>query len=99
MNRIGILFGMENTFPGALVAKINALKVENVTAEFIALGAVGMAEPSGYRVIIDRISHDISFYPAFLKNALLNATLVINSPRWWAADDKISNYALSRTRG
>ena len=99
MNRIGILFGMENTFPGALVAKINALKVENVTAEFITLGGVKIVEPSGYRVIIDRISHDISFYRAFLKNAVLNGSLVINNPFWWGADDKFFNYALATKLG
>ena len=30
-----------------------------------------MAEPCGYDVVIDRISHDIPFYRAWLKNAVL----------------------------
>ena len=30
--------------------------------------------PRGYRVIVDRISHDIAFYRAYLKNAALNGT-------------------------
>ena len=34
------------------------------------MGGVRMAEPSGYRVIVDRISHDIPFYRAYLKNAV-----------------------------
>ena len=50
---------MENTFPPALVERINSLKVEGVSADFVKLGGVKMADPSGYRVIIDRISHDI----------------------------------------
>ena len=33
--KIGILFGMENTFPPALVEKINGMKADGVTAEFV----------------------------------------------------------------
>src|SRR5438105_4829053 len=62
---------MENTFPPALVERINSLKVEGVSADFVKLGGVKMADPSGYRVIIDRISQDIPFYRAYLKNAAL----------------------------
>src|SRR2546429_3696760 len=90
---------MENTFPPALVEKINGLKVENVTAEFVKLGGVKMAEAGGYRVIIDRISQDIPFYRAFLKNAALTGTIVINNPFWWTADDKFFNYALASKLG
>jgi len=79
---------MENTFRGALVDRINSMKAPGIAAEFIKLGAVKMAAPSGYRLIIDRISHDIPFYRAYLKNAALGGTLVINNPFWWSADDK-----------
>jgi len=99
VKKIGIIFGMENTFPPALVEKINSLKVEDVTAEFVKLGGVNMAAPSGYRVIIDRISQDIPFYRAFLKNAALTGTIVINNPFWWTADDKFFNYALASKLG
>src|SRR5271165_283715 len=93
------MFGMENTFPPALVEKINGMKVEDVKAEFVKLGGVKMAEPSEYRVIIDRISQDIEFYRAFLKNAVLSGTIVINNPFWWSADDKFFNYALASKLG
>ncbi len=99
MKKIGVIFGMENTFPPALVEKINSMKVEGVTAEFVKLGGVKMAGPSGYRVIIDRISQDIPFYRAFLKNAALTGTIVINNPFWWTADDKFFNYALASQLG
>ena len=99
VKKIGIMFGMENTFPPALVEKINSMKVEGVIAEFVKLGGVKMAEPSGYRVIIDRISQDIPFYRAYLKNAELNGTIVINNPFWWTADDKFFNYALASRMG
>ncbi|MBS1835261.1 MAG: hypothetical protein JST65_21250, partial [Acidobacteria bacterium] len=99
MKKIGILYGMENTFPPALVDKINSLKVPGVVAEHIKIGGVKMAEPSGYAVIIDRISHDIPFYRAYLKNAVLSGTFVINNPFWWGADDKFFNYALASQLG
>jgi len=90
---------MENTFPPALVEKINGMKVDGVSAEFVKLGGVKMADPSGYRVIVDRISQDIPFYRAYLKNASLTGTIVINNPFWWTADDKFFNYALASKLG
>jgi hypothetical protein len=58
-----------------------------------------MAVPSGYDVIVDRISHDIPFYRSYLKNAALSGTKVINDPFWWSADDKFFNYALAEKLG
>ncbi len=99
MPKIGIIYGMENSFPSALVDRINHKNVAGVTAEHIRIGGIKMAEPSGYRVIIDRISHDIEFYRAYLKNAVLGGTIVINNPFWWSADDKFFNYALASKLG
>ena len=99
MRKIGVLYGMENTFPGALADRINSRNVEDVRAESLLAGGVGMAQPSGYRVIVDRISHDIPFYRAYLKNAVLGGTIVINNPFWWSADDKFFNYALASQIG
>jgi hypothetical protein len=99
LHKIGIIYGMENTFPAALVDRINTMRAEDLHAEHLRLGGIKMAEPSGYRVIIDRISHDIPFYRAYLKNAVLNGTTVINNPFWWGADDKFFNYALASKLG
>jgi hypothetical protein len=99
MRRIGVLFGMENTFPGALVERINGMKVPDVVAEFVQIGAVKMAEHSKYAVIVDRISHDVPFYRAWLKNAALDGAFIINNPFWWSADDKFFNYALATKLG
>ena len=90
---------MENTFPPALVERINSFEMPEVTAEFVQLGAVRMAEPSRYSVIVDRISHDVPFYRAYLKNAALDGTYIINNPFWWSADDKFFNYALAARLG
>ncbi|MDP2325867.1 MAG: hypothetical protein Q8N51_17830, partial [Gammaproteobacteria bacterium] len=78
MKKIGVLFGMENTFPGALVERINALKIADVSAEFVEIADVRMAEGCGYEVIVDRISHDIPYYRAYLKNAALCGAQIIN---------------------
>src|SRR6201995_4868548 len=99
MNKIGIIYGMENTFPGALVDRINSYGAEGIRGEHVHIGGIKMAEPSGYRVIVDRISHDIPFYRAYLKNCALNGTHIINNPFWWGADDKFFNYALASKIG
>ena len=99
MNRIAVLHGMENTFPEALVERINSRHVDGVVAEQLKTGGVKMAEPTGYTVIIDRISQDVPFYRAYLKNAALSGTRVVNNPFWWSADDKFFNYALASKMG
>jgi len=99
MATIGVLYGMEESFPPALVDRINAMNLAGVRAEHLKVGGVFMAEPSGYDVIVDRISHDIPFYRSFLKNAVLKGARVINNPFWWSADDKFFNYALAHELG
>ena len=99
MRTIGVVFGMEETFPPALVERIGRMSVPDVSAEFVHVGAVRLDEPARYAVIVDRISHDIPFYRSFLKNAALAGTTVINNPFWWSADDKFFNYALAQRLG
>jgi glutathione synthase/RimK-type ligase-like ATP-grasp enzyme len=99
MKKIGVLFGMENSFPGALVERINSLNVDGITAEFVETGAVHLDKAPKYAVIVDRISHDIPFYRAYLKHAALNGTVIINNPFWWSADDKFFNYTLAEKMG
>jgi glutathione synthase/RimK-type ligase-like ATP-grasp enzyme len=97
--KIGIIFGMENTFPPALVEKINSMQAHDVTAEFVKIGGTRMAEPTDYKVIIDRISHEIPYYRTYLKNAMLAGAYVINNPFWWAADDKFFDNTLATKLG
>lgn len=99
MKKIGVLFGMENTFPPALVERINHMGLRDISAEFVKVGGVEMNKPCPYAVIVDRISHDMPFYRAYLKNAVLTGTQVINNPFWWSADDKFFNYALADRLG
>ncbi|WP_345954862.1 hypothetical protein [Mucilaginibacter sp. PAMB04168] len=95
MKKIGILFGQENTFPQAFVDRINEKGIKDISAEFVRIDKVMQGEPLDYAVIIDRISQDVPFYRAALKNAAISGTAVINNPFWWSADEKFFNNALA----
>ncbi len=99
MKRIGILFGVENSFPQAFINKVNSKNEENIIAEPVSIDKAIQGEPSGYAVIIDRISQDVPFYRSFLKNAALRGTAVINNPFWWCADEKFFNNCLATKIG
>ena len=98
--KVGLLCGREYAFPPAFLQRVNEIgKPHGVTAEFVKLTGTRMGEPSGYRVIVDRISHEIEYYRAFLKHAVLEGTYVINNPFWWTADDKFFNYSVAQRLG
>ncbi len=99
MKKIGILFGMENTFPQAFIDRVNEKKIKGIMAEKVTIDMVQQAKPTDYAVIIDRISQDVPFYRAYLKNAAISGTCVINNPFWWSADEKFFNNALSEKIG
>lgn len=99
MKKIGILFGKERSFPTAVVDRINQKNVKNIIAEPVSINKVVQGEGGGYAVIIDRISQDVPFYRAFLKNAAIDGTAVINNPFWWSADEKFFNNALATKIG
>jgi len=99
MKKIGILFGQERTFPQAFIERINSKNIEGVHAEPVRIDKIMQGEPSGYAVIVDRISQDVPFYRAYLKNAALTGTAVINNPFWWSADEKFFNNCLATKIG
>ena len=100
MKKVGILTGREVTFPASLIEKINERGQGEVTAEMVTVGGVRHElEAKPYDLIVDRISHEIPFYRAFLKRAALEGTIVINNPFWWTADDKFFNYSLAAKLG
>jgi hypothetical protein len=99
MKKIGILFGRERSFPEALIARINALNDPGLSAEPVTINKVAQGEATEYAVILDRISQDVPFYRAYLKNAALNGTAVVNNPFWWSADEKFFNNCLATKLG
>ena len=96
MKKIGILFGKEDTFPQAFIDRVNSKKIKGIMAEAVQIDVVEQADPTEYAVIIDRISQDVPFYRAYLKNAALTGTAVVNNPFWWSADEKFFNNCLSK---
>ncbi|WP_420461212.1 ATP-grasp domain-containing protein [Neolewinella sp.] len=95
MKKIGILYGRERSFPPAVIQRINDKNVDGIRAEPVKIDKVGQGLNPGYAVIIDRISQDVPFYRAMLKNAAATGTAVINNPFWWSADEKFFNNVLA----
>jgi len=99
MKKIGILFGQERSFPMAFIDRVNSKNVAGVVAEPVRIDKVVQGEDTGYAVVVDRISQDVPFYRAWLKNAALTGTAVVNNPFWWSADEKFFNNCLATKIG
>jgi glutathione synthase/RimK-type ligase-like ATP-grasp enzyme len=99
--KVGLLVGVENTFPQPFLELVNDRGRQwQITAELARLGgAHEIEDPPRYRVIVDRISHEVPFYRAYLKSASLQGTVVINDPFWWEADEKFFECSLARRLG
>lgn len=95
MKKIGILHGQERTFPSAFVERVNSKNIPGIHAEPVHIDKVMQGVATEYAVIFDRISQDVPFYRAYLKNAALCGTAVINNPFWWSADEKFFNNCLA----
>jgi hypothetical protein len=98
MTRIGLLVGREWSFPPAFIDEVRR-RDAGVEAEFVTLGGTRMDEPVPYSVIIDRISHEVPYYRAYLKYAALQGAAVVNNPFMWSADDKLFGASLATKLG
>src|ERR1043165_9772625 len=96
--RIGLLFGMEDTLPWALINAINsrATDIEASPAEFSILKDDGVF---GYDLILDRISHEVPFHRTYLKCAAASGVRIVNNPIWWSADDKFFDNLVAKAAG
>jgi hypothetical protein len=98
--KIGLVVGREFSFPPAFIERVNDLgRPHGITAELAKFGGTKMDQPAEYRVIVDRISHEVEYYRGALKHAALQGTYVINNPFWWTADDKYFNYSVMAKLG
>jgi len=86
--RIGLLFGMEDTFPWALIEAINRRGGHDVEAMPVEISYIKDDRTFDYDVVLDRISHEVPFYRTWLKCAMASGVRIINNPIWWSADDK-----------
>ena len=96
VKKIGLVIGQEWDWPKAFMKAVNE-NDSNVTAELVKLGGTRMDEPCDYDVIIDRISHDIPYYRAYLKYAAIQGAYIINNPYTWSADSKFSRHGISKS--
>ncbi len=96
--RIGLLVGREWSWPPAFIDEVSRRDVDMI-AEYAKLGGTQMNEPNPYRVIVDRISHEVPYYRSYLKNAVLQGVKVINDPFMWSADDKFFGASLADRLG
>ncbi len=83
----------------AFIDRVNSKNVQDLIAEPVRINKVEQGETTEYAVIVDRISQDVPFYRAYLKNAALTGTAVINNPFWWSADEKFFNNCLATKIG
>jgi hypothetical protein len=98
--QIGLMCGREYSFPPAFIERVNEIGAPHgIAAEMVTLGGTRFDEPARYRVIVDRISHEVEYYRGALKHAVLQGTYVINNPFWWTADDKFFNYSVMAKLG
>lgn len=96
--RTGLLVGRESTFPQALIDRINSRNA-GVTMEMIRIGGTRLDDKIPYRLIVDRMSHEVPYYRAYVKKAVADGTIVINNPFWWSADDKFFECVLAEKLG
>lgn len=95
--KIGILAGWEQSMPQAFIERCN--KHPGIQAEFAKIGGTPERFTSPYRVLVDRISHEVKHYRMYLKAAALGGSFVINDPFWWSADDKFFGFSLASRLG
>ncbi|MBW4435941.1 MAG: hypothetical protein KME04_02325 [Pleurocapsa minor GSE-CHR-MK-17-07R] len=96
--KVGIIVGREWSFPPAFINEVNS-RDQGVVAEYVRLGGTAMEEPIPYRVIVDRISHEVPYYRTYLKHAALQGVKVVNDPFMWTADDKFFGAGLATKLG
>lgn len=97
MRRIGLLVGRERSFPEALIEEVQ--RTGDVVCEYAQFEAPRADVRVPYDVILDRISHEVTCYQAWLKLAALRGTRVVNNPFFRIADDKFFNAGLASDLG
>jgi hypothetical protein len=95
---IGFIIGREQELPNAVMKIINE-RHKGMQAEMVKLSGTFLDEAIPYDVIIDRMSHEIPYYRAYVKFAALSGCHVINNPFVWANDSKFLAGAIIRKLG
>lgn len=94
MKKIGIMYGVERSFPAALEEYVNEQGVE-VKAESVIIGAARIDEVFKYDAIFDRVSQDVPFFRSVLKSAALGCVRVVNNPYLSCVDDNFFHASIA----
>ncbi len=92
---VGFIIGREKDMPDAVMGILNE-QYDGIAAEMVKMGGTFLDEEIPYDVIIDRMSHEIPYYHAYVKFAAMNGCYVINDPFVWTNDTKFFAGALMR---
>lgn len=96
--RIGLLVGRELDWPDAFVATVND-HPSAATAELVKVGGTLMNAEIPYDLIIDRMSHEIPYYRAYLQYAAIQGCHIINNPFTWSADNRFVGTVVANRLG
>lgn len=96
--RIGLIVGEERDWPEAFIKAIDESQ-SGVSAELVKLAGTPMDAACAYSLIIDRMSHEVPYYRAYLKYAALKGCQIINDPFTRSADDKFFGTVMSNNLG
>jgi hypothetical protein len=97
--KIGLLFGMEDTFPWALINAINSKAAGQVEASPVEISYIKDDGQFPYDLILDRMSHEVLFYRTYVKCAMASGVRVVNNPVWWSGDDKFIDNLIAKAAG
>ncbi|MCP4360343.1 MAG: hypothetical protein GY796_20235 [Chloroflexi bacterium] len=96
--RVGVVVGAEWNWTETFVAAINESN-KPVVAELVKLAGTLMDTSVAYDVIVDRMSHNVPYYRAYLKHAALQGAYIINNPFMWDVDSKFLGTAVLHKLG
>lgn len=99
MKKIGLLFGMEKSFPEAVCNYINEIGAGKVIAEYAKIGPYCYDSKNEYDVIFDLVSNEVPFYRSVLKQFAVNNVKIVNNPFFSTEDDEFLHNSLAKING
>ncbi|MCP4428078.1 MAG: hypothetical protein GY803_26630 [Chloroflexi bacterium] len=96
--RIGLIVGRDCQWLDMFMKIVNEAD-NGVVAELVRLSGTIIDDDCPYDVIIDRVSHEIPYYRAYLYHAALQGCYIINNPFAWSADSKFFGIGLVNRLG
>ncbi len=89
MPKIGLVIGMEQSWPRALSAR--AAELPDTTVDLVKFGGSSLDEVAEFDLIVDRISHEIPYFRSALSALEDAGKKVVNSPRRLSGQDRFTD--------